>query len=188
MKTIAPLTFLLFLFLLYSCDDGDMIVTDFNFDSDSELHFCDNASDKVLFVINVDPSEAIAINFNDEDFDGTFDEKEDQQVLVIPINASNQLVYRTFDSQVGKDYFCSGIPATEPQTKSEYRSKNGGNLYLTTTVIEEHTDSLSQITTKTFETFAEVRDVTLKNTQKDEEIVRERIQLGSFIKEEALNP
>lgn len=180
--------FLFFLsFTLFACDDGDLIVTDFDFSSDSSLQFCDNGSGTVLFVINSDPDEAIAITLPDEDFDGTFEEDEEQRVIKVPITEANPVVYRSFTDRVNKEYYCSGIPSTEPEITNEYRSKNGGNLYLITTVIKKETDSLSQITTKTFETYAEIQDITLKNTKKDEEIVRESLKIGSFRKERTFN-
>ncbi len=193
MPKISPLmkkVFLLFFLvstLFLGCDDGDLIVTDFDFDSESNLQLCNNGSSVVLYVINKDPSEAIAVNFSDVDFDGTFVEDEEQQELKIPINQNNQIVYRSFKDPVSDDYYCRGIPDTEPVINNEYRSKNGGNLYITTTVIKKETDSLSGIVTKTFETYAEARDLTLKNTKKDEEIVKEQLQLGSFTRERTFN-
>lgn len=185
MKRILLLLFTCSLFL--SCDDGDLIVTDFDFDSESKLQLCDNGSSKVLYVVNSDPNEAIAVTFSDVDFDGTYGEDEEQQVLQVPINQNNQIIYRSFKDQVPEDYYCRGIPNTEPEITNEYRSKNGGNLFITMAVIKKETDSLSGIVTKTFETYAEARDLTLENTQKDEEIVRETLQLGSFTKERTFN-
>lgn len=126
---------LLSVIVLASCDDGDLIVTDFNFE-DQDLQFCAGTSDRnVLFKINNTlTNEAIALVFtlpaeNDNfliDETGTF---------VIPVNQNNRLVYRTFDAEVRADYFCSEIPPSTPNVVDEYRSTTKGEIVITSTFL-----------------------------------------------------
>lgn len=172
----------LLLLIIAGCDDGDQIVTDFDFNSESKLQFCENGSLSVLYVINSDPEEAIAFSFSDTDFDGTFTEDEETKILTVPVSNTNTVIYRTFDEAIPDTYFCSGIPPSKPAVKSEFKSQNGGSVVLTTTLTEEKINETENTVRKTFRTWAEIRDVTLKNSNKDEEIVRESLKIGSFTK------
>ena len=50
--------------LLTSCDDGDIIVTDFDFE-DSTLQFCDGPDKFVIYATNNDDvNESISLEFN----------------------------------------------------------------------------------------------------------------------------
>lgn len=169
------------LLLMISCDDGDKIITNFNFDSDSALKHCKSGSNNVLYITNSNPNEAIAFNFSDEDFDGTYSEDDISQTINITLNDNNRLIYRTFNHSVsGSSYFCSGIPPTEPKVNQEYHSKNGGYIEVTTYLVDQEYDEVEETITRFFETYAIAHDITLKNVNKDEEIVEETLKLGFF--------
>jgi len=180
----------LFLFLLIaffiSCDDGDKIVTDFDFDEDSDLKMCKVRSNNVLYVVNTNPDEAIALNFSNDNFDGTFIEDDISQTLLIEIGGNNQLVYRTFNESLdgGTGYFCSGIPPTSPKVLQEYYSKDGGYVELVTYLIDQEVDEAENTVTRVFETYATAHDITLKNIAKEEEIVEETLNMGFMTKTE----
>lgn len=181
MKRFIALLFAVVLFA--SCDDGDIIVTDFDFDAESELQMCKSGNKNVLYIINNDPVESIVFTFADEDFDGRFADDIESEERVISLGGDNELIYRTFDEQInGKNYYCTGVPPSEPAIKTEFRNKDGGRIDLITTVIDQEVDELDGTVTKTFRTHAVARDFTLKNSHKEEEIVRETMHLGSFTK------
>src|SRR5699024_5287244 len=181
MKRYLFLVFAIFLFI--SCDDGTIIVTDFDFNSDSELQLCKTeSSTNVLFIVNSDPDESIAFNFSDEDFDGTYEDiEEDEQIITIELDESDRLVYRTYDGSIDNTYFCSGIPPTSPKVTGEYISKSGGSIDIITTLIDEEPGENNTVIC-TFVTRAVAHNVTLKNSSSDEEIVEAELQLGSFKK------
>lgn len=115
--------FILFLAALFltSCDDGDLIVTEFNFE-DQPLELCGNENTLVLYNINTGGvNEAIALNFSmsQEDFLANVTD------FGINLNQNNQIIYRTFDAEV-EDYFCSQVPPAAPNVVEEYRSTSGG--------------------------------------------------------------
>ncbi len=119
--------------LLASCDDGDLIVTDFNFE-DQELEHCGDLESHVLFNINNEQvHEAIAFRFDLKITEPDFLSEEEGQIS-IPLNNSNQIIYRVFDGEVDQDYFCSDIPPVEPGVSKEFRSTTGGEVILTTTL------------------------------------------------------
>ena len=131
MKNVLSLFFAAL--LLISCDDGDLIVTDFDFDN-PQLQWCGNTQSQVLFNINNDlVNEAIAFRFDLETPEVRFFSLEEGQIS-IPLNSTNQVIYRVFDGEVESSYFCSAIPPVAPNVTEEYRSTTGGEVLITTTL------------------------------------------------------
>lgn len=125
--------FLFAVLLLISCDDGDLIVTDFDFEN-QQLQWCGNDDSQVLYNINNDQvHEAIAFRFTYNTVEPGFFATEEGQIR-IPLNAENQVIYRVFDGQVENDYFCNSIPPVSPQVTEEYRSTSGGEVIITSTL------------------------------------------------------
>lgn len=121
------------LFLL-SCDDGDLIVTNFDFE-DQDLQYCQgNNHNQVFFKLNnQQTNEAIALIFRLESASDNL-LLDEVGILEIPISAQNQIIYRTFNSDVSSDYFCNVVPPTSPEVIEEYRSTSGGEIVLTSTL------------------------------------------------------
>ena len=119
--------------LLFSCSDGDIIVTDFNFD-DPQLSWCGDNQSQVLFKINNSGvNEAIAFRFDLTTPTLQFFLADEGQVT-IPLNATtNKVIYRVFNGDVSKDYFCNEIPPVSPQVTREFRSTTGGEVLITST-------------------------------------------------------
>lgn len=117
-------------FFLVSCDDGELIVTNFSFE-DRNFERCMGAGNTQVFYKrnNVGSNEAIALVFQLRRASETFLIAE-EGVLEIPLNAQNQVIYRTFDSEVGSAYFCSEIPPIAPRVTEEYRSTSGGQIII----------------------------------------------------------
>lgn len=126
---------LVFMGIFIGCDDGDIIVTTFDFDSETQLHLCGENSTKVIFGINTEPSESLSFNFEDENFDGTFDSIQNPAPRIIALDGDNQLLYRSYNGKIsGGDYFCNEVPPSSPSVLEEYTSTLGGSIVLTTTV------------------------------------------------------
>lgn len=119
--------------LLFSCDDGDIIVTDFDFDNQA-LNWCGDFEDQVVFNLNNDQvNEAIAFRFSLDTPELEFFSTEVGQIS-IPLNSTNQIIYRVFDAEVDDSYFCNEIPPVAPDVTEEYRSTTGGEVIITTTL------------------------------------------------------
>ncbi len=125
--------------LLLSCNDGDIIVTDFNFD-DPQLNWCGDTESQVLYKLNNSGvNEAIAFRFNLNTPTLKFFLTEEGR-LTIPLNGStNQVIYRVFNGEVDKNYFCNEIPPVSPQVIREFRSTTGGEVVILST-FENATD------------------------------------------------
>lgn len=133
-KTLFGIITILF---LWSCDDGNIIVTTFNFDKDTKLSMCGNDNNKVIYTVNTKPDETISLAFQAENFDGKFKGLALSDTLVLNINNSNKITYRTYNGKVQGDYFCNDVPPSSPQVAEEYTSTSGGQVILLTTIIEQ---------------------------------------------------
>ena len=143
--------FLLLLVTITSCDDGDIIVTTFDYDNETQLSYCSGALDMInltndiqIYNINNDSRESIVLNFNRNGFTGSFvnilDENGNVQIdtsQTIELSNSNRIVYRRFNADIPNDYFCQNIPPSSPQVSQEYTSVNGGTVTFTTRVIAQ---------------------------------------------------
>lgn len=130
--------------LFSSCDDGDLIVTNFDFDEETNLQFCSTETETVIFAIETDPIETIFFKFNDGTFNGSFDGIALENTLSYPINETNQIIYRSLSGPISANYFCNTIPPTQSNVQEEYISTNGGNVKIITTVnlsSDENADS-----------------------------------------------
>lgn len=123
-------------FLLVSCDDGDLIITDFDFEN-QQLQFCGNEDTQVLFNINNQQvNEAIAFRFGLQLPEPGFLSLEEGETS-IPINEQNEVIYRIFDAEVTANYFCNEIPPISPRVTEEYRSTSGGEVIINTILRNE---------------------------------------------------
>ena len=127
---------LLVIGILFSCDDGELIVTEFTFEN-KNLQGCTDfeGNDSQVFfnISNEQVSEAIALIFEQRDLEPGFLLNQEGR-LEIPLNAENEVVYRTFDTEVDKNYFCNEIPPIAPDVTEEFRSTSGGMIVITSEI------------------------------------------------------
>ncbi len=127
--------YILFLFIGFtSCNDGDIIINNFEFEDD-KLSSCGKEDKaKVLFIINnANVFETISLQASNPSFSSlarvlTVDTT---RVIEFELSATNKLIYRTYDGTVPPDYFCSVIPPSTPQVNEEFISV-GGKVVITT--------------------------------------------------------
>jgi len=111
---------LLLVTLLSSCDDGDVIVTSFNFE-DATLEFCQGASSFVFFKINTESNESLSLQINLDEESLT-----ESNTLAFQLNGtSNFINYRTFNTAPTASYFCNSIPPTSPTVLQDYIGADG---------------------------------------------------------------
>jgi len=120
--------------LLYSCDDGDLIVTNFDFDQETSLQYCSTETETVIFAIETDPNETIFFKFNDGSFTGSFEGIALDTTATYMVNENNQIIYRSLSGSITANYFCNTIPPTQSNVNEEYISTNGGTVKIITTV------------------------------------------------------
>jgi len=138
------LSFFLLLGLI-SCDDGDIIVTSFEFD-DVDLQLCEGAkaNEFVFFKINSSVNEAISYNFISPEYSDTSVTNEDG----IKINLeddNNSLVYRQFNTNISADYYCNNIPDANIIITQELKSTSGEATIINQIVSEDDNDGVEDI-------------------------------------------
>ena len=133
--------FYISLFLLavcLSCDNGNIIVTSFNFE-DSQLNLCRVDTRKVLYAVNnQDVNESISLEFTNPNLANDPEEPlflTTQETVNIQLNSNNRLVYRIYDGEISgssNSYFCSAIPPSEPRVIEEWFSGTEGVVTVST--------------------------------------------------------
>ncbi|WP_234859147.1 hypothetical protein [Aquimarina aquimarini] len=134
-------SFLFLLLGLSSCDDGDIIITGFEFD-DATLELCKGAKQNefVFFKINKDNNEAIAFSFVNETYSDTV---PTSTPITIELGKDNgSLVYRNFNLAVTSTYFCSNVPSSEIVIEEELIGVQGTVEILNEIVLEDDNDGI----------------------------------------------
>ncbi|KAA1245501.1 hypothetical protein [Aquimarina sp. RZ0] len=129
------------LLLVISCDDGDIIITSFEFD-DVNLQLCEGAlpNEFVFFKINTSTNEAISYNFIDD----TYSEREETEepILIDLENTNNTLIYRQFNTAITADYYCNNIPDSDIIVTEELISIGGQARIINEIVSEDDNDGV----------------------------------------------
>lgn len=132
------------LLLVISCDDGDIIITNFEFD-DVDLQLCEGAipNEFVFFKINTSTNEAISYNF----IDGTYSEEmeTDEPILIDLENDDNTLIYRQFNTAITASYYCNNIPDSNIIVTEELISIRGQAQIINEIVSEDDNDGVEAI-------------------------------------------
>lgn len=139
MDTMKKLYFILILLgIVSSCDDGDVIVTSFDFDQAS-LQICGGPGGYVFYKINSSASESISLQLSTTD--QLFLESS---VIDFTLDGlSNFVNYRKYDGSITDSYFCNPIPPTQPVVINEYLGASGVAT-LTTTILLDDLDGLDE--------------------------------------------
>ncbi len=145
--------FYFLLFLIASCDDGDLQIETIDFDSVA-IQNCEPVSAtaaNVLFKLNT--TEALILELpngaiKNEVSDGAVS-------FLVTASGSTKITYRTFSDNVTSTYFCNDVPLTEPVVLEEIIGE-GGEVLIATTLSDdmltfEHTIQLNTISFVTSE-------------------------------------
>ncbi len=106
------------IFVLQACDDGDITLESFNFDTVSIQECPDN---NLIFKINGD--EMLLINIPEASF--TNEETPDGNPRTVNINSTNQIIYRIYSGTVTSSNICTTIPSATPIVKNEWNATGG---------------------------------------------------------------
>jgi len=127
--------YILFLLLGFtSCDDGDIIINNFDFEDDNLSSCGKEEKSKVLFIINNDNVfETISLQATNTSFSsiGNVLTTDTTRVIEFDLSSTNKLTYRTYNGTVLDGYFCSDIPPSNPKVNEEFISV-GGKVNITT--------------------------------------------------------
>ena len=105
-------------FMLQACDDGDITLESFNFDT-VNIQECTN--NNLIFKINGD--EMLLINIPEASFAN--EETPDGSPRIVNVSSSNQIIYRIYSGTVTDDNLCDLIPPATPVVKNEWNATGG---------------------------------------------------------------
>ncbi|MEQ3691729.1 MAG: hypothetical protein ABNG98_09505 [Flavobacterium sp.] len=109
---------------LFSCDDGDITLQSFAFESQSIQKCSDN---NLIFKIKND--ELLLIDIPESSFENTV--TPDGSPRVIVINSSNKIIYRKYSGNLTSNTICSIIPPANPVVNKEWNA-TGGTILIET--------------------------------------------------------
>lgn len=106
--------------LMQGCDDGDVIITTFDFD-DAELKTCGDFGNYVFYKENTEVFESLSLRL------GTTDTLyKNQGTKSYELSGNTSFVnYRSYDGPLSNGYFCSSIPPPSPRIESNYLAVSG---------------------------------------------------------------
>ncbi|QCE42630.1 hypothetical protein [Psychroserpens sp. NJDZ02] len=144
MRKISVL--LISIFSLLSCDDGDIITTELEFDDTFEA-----CGDLVFFKAKTDPNETLSLQLDSPSFTVA-------SLVETAVNADNALfvdlvttevtvasvaglfTFRSYTSDPS-DFFCNDVPPNGIQITEEYTSTSG-TAYFTVSLLEDDNDGI----------------------------------------------
>lgn len=133
--------------LFSSCNDGDIIITDFNFEA-SNLNNCGGPGAYVFYNIN-NSLFAESISLVLETSDILFLESGTVEYVLNGITYA--VNYRKYDDDTTDDYFCSNIPPTTPNVTIEFLGASGIAV-LTTISTKNDEDGIEEDSTSNLDT------------------------------------
>lgn len=151
-------------FFFFSCNDGEIIVKNFNFEN-VPLRYCGQTGNYIFYKENSESFETLSFKLSTQD--NIFSEAKTR---IYPLNESNFVNYRRYDGPLGQDYFCSSIPPSTPVVTEEYKAVSGtSHLIITFEYDEDKLRKHIQIILK---------DLILKKGQ--EQIIIETLDMGTI--------
>lgn len=112
-----------------SCDNGNIVFNAFNFDA-AAVRTCNNTN----LIFKVNGREALIINIPSSSFVNSIG------TVSIPINSSNEVIYRLYDGTISENAICATISPATPIVREEWHAV-GGTLDIITTSVTETDDA-----------------------------------------------
>lgn len=121
-------------FMLQACDDGDITLESFNFDSVNIQECSDN---NLIFKINGD--EMLLLNIPASSFANV--ETPEGSPIIVNVSSTDQIIYRIYSGNVTDDSVCNLIPPATPNVQQEWNA-NGGTIEIITDALYD-TDGIT---------------------------------------------
>ena len=122
-------------FLFNSCDDGNIKLETFNFDSAASINSC-TLNNGLFF--KVKNNEALVLQTPISTFENAVTPVNTPRTVLV--SSTNKVIYRLFDSIISSSYFCASFPPANPTVTDEWNAATGvsgtsGIIEVTTTQI-----------------------------------------------------
>jgi len=131
------------LFFYNSCDDGDVITVELEFDKVLAVCGDTNSDNYVVYDIKTDPNESLSLLFpSNATTDKIFSPSVTPYNYELTINNSTvRFNYRTYDGDPS-GLICEEIPDADVSIIEDYEASSGGTFYTETTYIDDDEDGI----------------------------------------------
>jgi len=119
-KSFLTLSFCFLIAIITSCDDGEIIVKDFDFDN-VNLQTCGSEGNYVFYKNNSVNYESLSLNLKTNTSLYSEPHLTEYTFNGVDIYAK----YRRFDSNLPSNYYCNNIPPSTPSIMDEYTASSG---------------------------------------------------------------
>jgi hypothetical protein len=158
---------------LSACDDGDVIVTTFDFD-DINLEVCQTATSYVFYKVNNTNLESLSFKLQTQN--DTILTTQDTLMFQID-GAINVVNYRTYDTSLPQGYFCSSIPPSSPRILKDFVSTQGVATFFTRIIDTTYTGvGIDQDTSYVYRTEILFNNLRLEN--ENETVTQQTLDFG----------
>lgn len=129
------------LLFIYSCDDGDIITVELDFENTFKA--CQGSNSLVLYKTKNDPAESLSLRINNLTLTQVLTVGTDNTYeKTITINTTNPFNYRTYsNTSLPNNLFCNDIPNSEVVINKDTESTSGTAL-LKTVLTEDDVDGI----------------------------------------------
>ncbi|KJD33064.1 hypothetical protein PK35_08855 [Tamlana nanhaiensis] len=107
MRKLFIYLFSLSLLCFWTCDDGDII--EFEFDFEEEFDYCEGVDDLVLYKTKSEPAESMSLLISNFTLDDLIAVEENDTLIIT--NQAASFTYRTYNNSTISNIFCSDVPA-----------------------------------------------------------------------------
>ncbi len=121
------LSILSLLFIINACDDGDLTIDTIDF-SEVTAKKCDLKD----IIYKVKDSEMLILAIPATTFPN--DQTPEGTPITLPINSSNQVIYRQYNGPVSSDNICPTVPSATPSLTEEWKA-TAGTIQITSTAL-----------------------------------------------------
>lgn len=115
---------LLLTFVILSCDDGDITLQSFAFESQTIQKCSDNN-----LIFKIKNEELLLIDIPESSFDNTV--TPDGVPREVIINSTNKIIYRKYSGNLSSTTICSILPPASPVVNKEWNA-TGGKILIET--------------------------------------------------------
>lgn len=139
------LRFILIVFLVFtaSCDDGDVITVELDFDNVLELCGDVNSANYVVYDTKIDPFESLTLLFPTSTANNLiFNPEVTPHEGVLNINETSvRFNYRIYDGDPN-ELICAEIPSSSVNITEDYEASTGGEISYSSTFIDDDNDGI----------------------------------------------
>lgn len=160
--------------LLNSCNDGDIKVESFDFET-ATTQTCGEATND-FFLYKFKGNEALLIQIPQTRFINK--ETPDGEPIQVAIGGSIKVIYRVYDGPVSVSTLCSNIPPSTPTVIDEWNAE-GGTIEITTRAVSTEVASTGESLITSFSHNILFKNITF-NRGSDENQTTEQINFGTY--------